>query len=70
MQSHEQATADRTHAADRTSANTWNDSARIAAHRELSPKDRLRLTIEASRWNRLVDSIARVMEPGPTTENA
>ena len=29
--------------------NTWNDPARIAAHRALSPKERLRLTIEASR---------------------
>src|SRR5439155_26589111 len=32
-----------------TSPNTWNDSARIAAHRALSPKERLRLTIQASR---------------------
>src|SRR3712207_6142841 len=29
--------------------NTWNDPTRIAAHRALSPKERLRLTIEASR---------------------
>jgi hypothetical protein len=28
---------------------TWNDAERIAAHRALSPRDRLRLTIEASR---------------------
>src|ERR1041384_2263231 len=28
------------------------------------------LTLEATRWNRLVESIARVMEPGPTPENA
>jgi hypothetical protein len=28
---------------------TWNDSARIAIHRELSPSARLKLTIEASR---------------------
>jgi len=27
------------------------------------------LTFETGRWNRLVDSIARVMEPGPTPEN-
>lgn len=32
-----------------TSANTWNDAARIAAHRALTPAQRLRLTIEASR---------------------
>jgi transcriptional regulator len=28
------------------------------------------LAIEADRWNRLVESIARVMEPGPTPESA
>ncbi len=28
---------------------TWNDRRRIAAHRAMSPKQRLRLTIEASR---------------------
>jgi hypothetical protein len=28
---------------------TWNDQRRIAAHRAMSPKKRLRLTIEASR---------------------
>ena len=28
------------------------------------------LAVEAGRWNRLVESIARVMEPGPTPENA
>jgi hypothetical protein len=34
----------------KTSAGTtWNDSARIAKHRALSPAERLRLTIEASR---------------------
>jgi hypothetical protein len=27
---------------------TWNDRARIAAHRDLSPGERVRLTIEAS----------------------
>ena len=26
--------------------------------------------IETGRWNRLVESIARVMDPGPTPENA
>jgi hypothetical protein len=28
---------------------TWNDAGRIARHRAMSPKERLRLTIEASR---------------------
>jgi hypothetical protein len=28
---------------------TWNDAERIAAHRAMSPGERLRLTIEASR---------------------
>jgi transcriptional regulator len=28
------------------------------------------LTVETGRWNRLVESIARVLEPGPTPENA
>ena len=28
------------------------------------------LAVEAGRWNRLVESIARVMEPGPAPENA
>jgi hypothetical protein len=28
---------------------TWNDAPRIAQHRALSPAERLRLTIEASR---------------------
>jgi hypothetical protein len=28
---------------------TWNEPERIAEHRELSPAERLRLTIEASR---------------------
>jgi hypothetical protein len=33
----------------RSATSTWNDSLRIAKHRELSPAQRLRLTIEASR---------------------
>jgi hypothetical protein len=35
------------HTAD--ASTTWNDSGRIAKHRALSPAERLRLTIEASR---------------------
>lgn len=33
----------------RLSAETWNDSERIAVHRALTPSERIRLTIEASR---------------------
>ena len=36
----------------------------------LTAVGRKQLTIETGRWNRLVDSIARVMDPGPTPENA
>ena len=43
---------------------------RRARFYSLTALGRKHLTIEASRWNRLVESIARVMEPGPTTENA
>jgi hypothetical protein len=32
-----------------TRPSTWNDSARIAVHRRLTPSDRVRLMIEASR---------------------
>jgi len=31
------------------SGETWNDRDRIAEHRELTPAERLRLTLEASR---------------------
>ena len=36
----------------------------------LTAAGRRQLTVETGRWNRLVQSIARVMDPGPTTENA
>jgi PadR family transcriptional regulator, regulatory protein PadR len=47
-----------------------SDNNRRARFYSLTPLGRKHLTIETSRWNRLVESIARVMEPGPTTENA
>lgn len=36
----------------------------------LTAAGRKQLIVETGRWNRLVESIARVMEPGPTPENA
>ena len=36
----------------------------------LTAAGRRQLIVETTRWNRLVESIARVMEPGPTPENA
>ena len=47
-----------------------SDNNRRARFYTLTALGKKNLTIEASRWNRLVESIARVMEPGPTTENA
>jgi PadR family transcriptional regulator PadR len=51
---------------------TWgtSDNNRRARFYSLTARGRKHLTIETSRWNRLVESIARVMAPGPTTENA
>jgi transcriptional regulator len=43
---------------------------RRARFYSLTTTGRKQLTIETGRWNRLVESIARVMEPGPTPENA
>ena len=45
---------------------------RRARFYSLTSRGQKQLTIEASRWNRLVESIARVMEPDPpaTPENA
>jgi hypothetical protein len=42
---------DQRHAPDpeRAKPPTWNDPARIAVHRELTPSARVKLTIEASR---------------------
>lgn len=47
-----------------------SDNNRRARFYSLTALGRKQLTIETSRWNRLVESIARVMEPGPATENA
>jgi transcriptional regulator len=51
---------------------TWgtSDNNRRARFYALTTSGRKQLTVETGRWNRLVDSIARVMEPGPTPENA
>jgi len=47
-----------------------SENNRRARFYSLTALGRKQLTIEASRWNRLVDSIARVMDPGPTPESA
>ena len=47
-----------------------SDNNRRARFYSLTALGRKHLTIEAGRWNRLVESIARVMDPGPTPENA
>jgi transcriptional regulator len=51
---------------------TWGTSGnnRRARFYSLTALGRKHLTIETGHWNRLVESIARVMEPEPTTENA
>ena len=53
-------------------ASEWgpSDNNRRARFYSLTAVGRKQLTIEAGRWNRLVESIARVMEPGPTPESA
>lgn len=47
-----------------------SDNNRRARFYTLSAAGRRQLGIETDRWNRLVDSIARVMDPGPTPESA
>src|SRR5689334_13258961 len=47
-----------------------SDNNRRARFYTLTARGRTQLSIETGRWNRLVESIARVMEPGPTPENA
>src|SRR3954469_2597562 len=47
-----------------------SDNNRRARFYSLTPLGRKHLTLETGRWNRLVESIARVLEPGPTPENA
>src|SRR6476646_4765481 len=45
-----------------------SENKRRARFYSLTPTRRSQLAVEAGRWNRLVDSIARVMDPGPTPE--
>jgi PadR family transcriptional regulator, regulatory protein PadR len=47
-----------------------SENNRRARFYSLSATGREQLTVETGRWNRLVESIARVLEPGPTPENA
>ena len=47
-----------------------SDNKRRARFYSLTATGRKQLALETGRWNRLVESIARVMEPGPTPENA
>src|ERR1043166_5426042 len=47
-----------------------SENNRRARFYSLTALGRRNLTIEAGRWNRLVESIARVMDPDPTPENA
>ena len=51
---------------------TWGTSEnnRRARFYTLTTTGHKQLTVEAGRWNHLVDSIARVMDPGPTPEKA
>ena len=46
-----------------------SDNNRRARFYTLTALGRKHLTIETGRWNRLVESIARVMDPGPTPES-
>lgn len=50
---------------------SWGTSEnnRRARFYALTAAGRKQFTVETGRWNRLVESIARVMEPGPTPEN-
>src|SRR3954454_13628697 len=43
-----------------------SDNNRRARFYSLTARGRTQLTVETSRWNRIVASIARVLEPGPT----
>ncbi|MGH7639169.1 MAG: PadR family transcriptional regulator [Gemmatimonadaceae bacterium] len=51
---------------------SWGTSEnnRRARFYALTVVGRKQFTVETGRWNRLVESIARVMEPGPTPEKA
>jgi PadR family transcriptional regulator, regulatory protein PadR len=47
-----------------------SENNRRARFYSLTATGRRQLTVETGRWNRVVESIARVLEPGPTPENA
>ena len=47
-----------------------SENRRRARFYSLTAAGRRALSVETTRWNRLVDSIARVMDPGPTPEHA
>ena len=47
-----------------------SENNRRARYYTMTAAGRRQFTIETGRWNRLVESIARVMEPGPTPERA
>ena len=47
-----------------------SDNNRRARFYTLTAAGKKQLAAETDRWNRLVESIARVMAPGPTPENA
>ena len=51
---------------------SWGTSEnnRRARFYSLTAVGRKQLTLETGRWNRLVESIARVMQPGASPENA
>lgn len=51
---------------------TWgtSDNNRRARFYSLTAVGRKQFAIETTRWKRLVESMARVMDPGPTPENA
>ena len=47
-----------------------SENNRRARFYSLTAAGRTQLTVETGRWNRLVESIARVLDPGPTPEKA
>jgi len=47
-----------------------SENNRRARFYSLTATGRKQFAVETTRWNRLVESIARVMEPGPTPERA
>src|SRR5262245_10246322 len=47
-----------------------SENNRRARFYTLTARGRTQLSVETTRWNRLVESIARAMQPGPTPESA